>query len=70
MPGITVFGQIAILVGSLFLGLHYALIQCTQPFSGDLAIGILGGCTVVGYALILVDLTDQREREETRDDWP
>jgi predicted MPP superfamily phosphohydrolase len=52
MPGITVFGQIAILVGSLFLGLHYALIQCTQPFIGDLAIGLLGGLTVAGYALI------------------
>lgn len=52
MPGLTVFGHIAILVGSLFLGLHYALIQCTQPFFGDLAIGLLGGCTVAGYALI------------------
>lgn len=42
MPGITVFGQLAILVGSLFLGLHYALIQCTQPVWGDVAIGALG----------------------------
>lgn len=52
MLGITVFGQIAIVVGSLFLGLHYALIECTQPFTGDLIIGILGGMTAVGYALI------------------
>lgn len=52
MPGITVFGQIAIVVGSLFLGLHYTLIQCTQPFAGDLAIGSLGGATVLGYAFI------------------
>ncbi len=52
MFGITVFGQIAIVVGSLFLGLHYALIECTQPVSGDLLIGSLGGITALGYALI------------------
>ncbi len=52
MFGITVFGQIAIVVASLFLGLHYALIECTQPFTGDVLIGTLGGLTVLGYALI------------------
>lgn len=52
MFGITVFGQIAIVVGSLFLGLHYALIECTQPVLGDLLIGSLGGITALGYALI------------------
>ncbi len=52
MFGITVFGQIAIVVGSLFLGLHYALITCTQPVSGDVVIGALGIMTALGYALI------------------
>lgn len=52
MFGITVFGQIAIVVGSLFLGLHYTLIECTEPFSGDVLIGTLGGLTALGYALI------------------
>lgn len=52
MFGITVFGQIAIVVGSLFLGLHYALIECTQPVLGDAIIGALGSMTAVGYALI------------------
>jgi predicted MPP superfamily phosphohydrolase len=52
MFGITVFGQIAVVVGSLFLGLHYVLIECTQPFSGDVLIGSLGGVTALGYALI------------------
>lgn len=52
MPGLTVFGHIAILVGSLFLGLHYSLIVCTQPFWGDLAIGMLCVVTASGYALI------------------
>jgi predicted MPP superfamily phosphohydrolase len=52
MPGITVFGQIAIVVGSLFLGLHYALIQCTRPLIGEILIGTLGVLTAVGYALI------------------
>ena len=52
MFGITVFGQIAIVVGSLFLGLHYVLIECTDPFSGDVLIGTLGSMTAVGYAFI------------------
>lgn len=52
MPGITVFGHIAIVVGGVFLGLHYTLIQCTQPFWGDLLIGTLCGATALGYALI------------------
>ncbi|MFB6099208.1 MAG: metallophosphoesterase, partial [Salinibacter sp.] len=52
MPGITVFGQIAIVVGGVFVGPHYALLQCTQPFSGDLIIGTLGVTTALGYALI------------------
>lgn len=52
MFGITVFGQIAIVVGSLFLGLHYALIECTQPVLGDAVIGTLGSMTVLGYGLI------------------
>jgi len=52
MFGITVFGQIAIVVGSLFLGLHYTLIECTQPAWGDVLIGALGGMTVLGYGLI------------------
>jgi predicted MPP superfamily phosphohydrolase len=52
IPGLTVFGHIAIVVGSLFLGLHYALIACTQPLLGDLAIGALGLTTALGYALI------------------
>jgi len=52
IPGITVFGQLAILVGSLFLGLHYALLQCTQPVAGDVAVATLGGMTVLGYACI------------------
>lgn len=52
MFGITVFGQIAIVVGGLFLGLHYALIECTRPLAGDLLIGALGGVTALGYVLI------------------
>lgn len=52
MPTITVFGQIAIVLGSAFVGLHYALIQCTQPVWGDVAIGALGVLTVLGYAAI------------------
>ncbi len=52
MFGITVFGQIAIIVGSLFLGLHYTLIECTQPVLGDLFIGLMGGLTAAGYGLI------------------
>lgn len=52
MFGITVFGQIAIIVGSLFLGLHYTLIECTQPVLGDLFIGLMGGLTATGYGLI------------------
>ncbi|MFB6271591.1 MAG: metallophosphoesterase [Salinibacter sp.] len=52
MPGITVFGQIAIVVGSLFVGLHYTLIQCTQPAWGDFIIASLCAVTALGYALI------------------
>jgi predicted MPP superfamily phosphohydrolase len=52
MPAITVFGQIAIVLASAFVGLHYALMQCTRPFAGDLLIGALGVLTVLGYALI------------------
>lgn len=52
MPALTVFGQLAIVVGSLFVGLHYALIQCTRPLAGDLLIGTMGVLTVLGYALI------------------
>lgn len=52
MFGITVFGQIAIVVGGAFLGLHYALIECTQPVLGDAVIGALGGMTALGYGLI------------------
>lgn len=52
MLGITVFGQVAIVMGSLFLGIHYALIECTQPLWGDVLIGALGGMTALGYGLI------------------
>lgn len=52
MLGITVFGQLAIVVAGLFIGLHYSLIQATQPFVGDFVIGTLGVATVLGYALI------------------
>lgn len=52
MFGITVFGQVAIVVGGAFLGLHYALIECTQPVLGDAVIGALGSMTALGYGLI------------------